>query len=123
MNDYRSPNYFAAWRRTFDLFGDATRMEYWSFVLVNLGIVLLLVLVLLASAPQQPTYAPEFSFSVVVYLALLIFVLATIIPGITVTIRRVRDATGSGWMTLLAFVPIIGGIIVLVITLLPTARR
>jgi len=43
-----------------------------------------------------------------------IFALATFIPYLAVTVRRLHDTDRSGWWLLLAFIPIIGGIILLV---------
>ena len=43
-----------------------------------------------------------------------IFTLATFIPYLAVTVRRLHDTDRSGWWLLLAFIPIIGGIILLV---------
>ena len=42
-----------------------------------------------------------------------IFALATIIPGIAVSIRRLHDKDKSGWWILIALVPLIGGILLI----------
>ncbi len=49
---------------------------------------------------------------------LFIYALAILIPGLAVTVRRLHDTGKSGWMILLGLIPIIGGIIVLVFTVL-----
>jgi uncharacterized membrane protein YhaH (DUF805 family) len=43
-----------------------------------------------------------------------IFVLAFLIPGIAVQVRRFHDQDKSGWFVLLGFIPYIGGIILFV---------
>lgn len=119
MNDYSSPNYFTAWRRAFDFLGDSTRTEYWSFTLINIVIGFALGLAFAFTGGQDDGGGISWVFA----LLGLVFFLAIIIPGISVTIRRVRDATGSGWWTLLALVPFVGGLIILIISLMPTSRR
>ena len=42
-----------------------------------------------------------------------------LVPTIAVTMRRLRDAGYSGWLVLLALIPWLGGLILLVFTLLP----
>lgn len=44
--------------------------------------------------------------------------LATIVPLIAVTVRRLHDCNQSGWLYLLALVPM-GGLVILVFALLP----
>ena len=44
----------------------------------------------------------------------IIYVLATFIPGLAVSVRRLHDIGKSGWYFLLILIPCIGGIILLV---------
>ncbi len=37
-----------------------------------------------------------------------------LIPGLAVSIRRLHDISKSGWWLLIAFVPLIGGIVLLI---------
>lgn len=46
----------------------------------------------------------------------LIWILATIVPAISVLIRRLHDTSRSGWWALIGFVPIAGAIVLLVFT-------
>jgi uncharacterized membrane protein YhaH (DUF805 family) len=55
-----------------------------------------------------------------------VFVLATFIPTLAVTVRRLHDTNRSGWWVLLEFVPIVGGLVLLVFMMLdsqPGANR
>ena len=106
-----------AWRRAFDFLGDSTRTEYWTFTLINIVIGLILGLGFAATGQDGD------GISLIFPLLGIVFFLAVIIPGLSVTIRRVRDATGSGLWFLLIFVPFVGGLIILVITLMPTSSR
>jgi len=80
--------------------GRASRAEFWWFVLANL--VVHFVLALLSQAADI--------FVVVEVL----YALAVIVPTIAVGIRRLHDTDRSGWLLLLAFIPIIGGIVLVV---------
>ena len=81
--------------------GRARRKEYWTFVLFNVifSIVALILDYLVGT--------------VVLFLAL--YALAVLIPGIAVLVRRLHDVGKSGWWYFISFVPIIGGIWLLVL--------
>ena len=49
-----------------------------------------------------------------------VWALATLIPQIAVTVRRLHDANLSGWLVLLRLLPSVGDIVVLVLTVLPS---
>ena len=129
LNQYRNPNYLTAWRRTFDLFGVSTRTEYWSFTLITLaiGLLALIALALVNASLSDNIYQESGSifewFMLIFGVVGVALLLIAIIPSFTVTIRRVRDATGSGWWVLLGLIPFVGGLIILVITLMPTSGR
>jgi len=76
--------------------GRARRKEFWMFVLCNLiiavGINILAIM------------APAFS------LLALLYSLAVLIPGLAVSVRRLHDIGKSGVWVLISFVPLIGGI-------------
>ena len=46
----------------------------------------------------------------------LVWILATIVPALAVLVRRLHDTGKSGWWVLLGFVPLAGGIVLLVFT-------
>ena len=46
----------------------------------------------------------------------LVWILVTIVPALAVLVRRLHDTGKSGWWALVGFVPIVGGIILLVFT-------
>jgi uncharacterized membrane protein YhaH (DUF805 family) len=43
-----------------------------------------------------------------------LYALAVLIPGLAVGVRRLHDIDKSGWWMLIAFIPLIGGIVLLV---------
>lgn len=44
----------------------------------------------------------------------LLYALATFLPGLAVAVRRLHDTDRSGWFLLVAFVPFVGGLILLI---------
>lgn len=48
----------------------------------------------------------------------LIWILVTIVPALAVLVRRLHDTGKSAWWVLIGFVPLIGGIVLLVFTVL-----
>ncbi|MDA8385146.1 MAG: DUF805 domain-containing protein [Actinomycetota bacterium] len=85
--------------------GRASRSEYWTFAAVLW--VTLAVLYLLGSAVHL--------FLILMYLLWL----AVLVPGLSLSIRRLHDTGKSGWLVLLGLIPFVGGIILLVFVLLP----
>ena len=47
-------------------------------------------------------------------IAMVLFSIFTIIPGIAVTFRRLHDTNRSGWFLLLFFIPVIGSLVLLI---------
>lgn len=52
-----------------------------------------------------------------------LFVLATLVPALAMTVRRVHDLGLSGWFCLLMLLPYVGGLITLVFSLLPSQKH
>ena len=94
--------------------GRASRSEYWWWALVN-GVVTLVLTggTLLSEGGSQSVVG------MLVSPVLILWALATIVPSLALTVRRLHDSNKSGWMYLLGLIPIVGGIIVLVFVILP----
>ena len=86
--------------------GRARRKEYWFFVLFNIIIGLALTFIDFSTG----LYDVESEIGLLSSL----YSLAVLVPGIAVTIRRLHDTSRTGWWFLIAFVPIIGVIVLLV---------
>ena len=86
----------------FSIFTNRTsRSEYWWFILFYTIFATI------------PTFVPNENVVVFGYIvSLLLF-----IPGIAVTVRRLHDINKSGWFILISLIPILGSIIVLVMTI------
>lgn len=81
-------------RRAFDFQGRSTRSEFWWFTLFQIIISLVILLIL-------PFLSPIFS-------------LLLLIPAIAVSIRRLHDINKPGWWLLLIFIPLVGGLVLLI---------
>ena len=88
--------------------GRARRKEYWFFVLFNIIIALALTFIDFSTG----LYDVESEVGLLGGL----YSLAVLVPSIAVTIRRLHDTDRTGWWFLIAFVPIIGVIVLLVFT-------
>ncbi len=86
--------------------GRAQRAEYWYFLLfyflISIGVTIL-DLRLGVSWMALPT---------------IIFTLAMAVPSLAVSARRLHDTDRSGWWVLIAFIPVIGTIVLLVLAAL-----
>jgi uncharacterized membrane protein YhaH (DUF805 family) len=98
-------------KRYADFSGRSRRKEYWMFFLLNL-IVAVVLNILLGGAILSGNDGG--ALGGVGALVIILYALATFIPGLAVTVRRFHDQEKSGWMVLLALVPLIGGLILIV---------
>lgn len=107
-------------RRYADFSGRSRRTEYWMFTLF------IVLVTLVAGAAMFVLGGLDESnpggLAIVPAVALGIFSLAIVIPSFAVQVRRFHDQDKTGWLVLLAFIPYIGGLIVLVLMCLPGTR-
>lgn len=83
----------------FDFNGRARRAEFWWFVLVN--VIIAIILNVIGS---------------ILHLGQLLgglYNLAVLLPSLGVGVRRLHDINRSGWWILIAFVPIVGIILLI----------
>lgn len=83
--------------------GRACRSEFWYWTLFVYGVSFGLIFLL-------PALGFGFQFTLIGN----IFGLVVLLPDIAVCIRRLHDLDKSGWWLLLAFVPLIGPIILII---------
>lgn len=94
--------YLKALRQYADFEGRARRKEYWMFSLFNLIFACLIIV----------------GTGLIGNLGIILFLLygvGTLIPSIAVSVRRLHDVGKSGWMNLVAFIPMVGSIWLLVL--------
>ena len=110
--------------------GRASRSEYWWFYLFTciIGWVSMMISVgmnysefsLLATDPNYADDPEAITAIMNIYTFPAIISLAIFLPSFGLLFRRLHDTGHSGWWWLLTFVPIIGGIVILVFTLQPS---
>jgi len=89
--------------------GRAPRSEYWYFSLFNfIAIMVGVVIDLLIGTAYIEN--GELQGGLVDGIMLLVFLL----PGISVSVRRLHDLNRSGWWIWIGLIPLIGGIVLLV---------
>ncbi len=93
--------------RKFAVFGGrARRKEYWYFFLFNIIISIILAAVDGATG--------NFDHEAGMGMLGGIYMLAALIPGIAVSVRRLHDTDRSGWFLLIGLIPIIGAVVLFV---------
>ncbi len=92
--------------------GRARRKEYWMFQLVNFIVLFPIMVVGIAGIVMQPR-TQRLVWVIPLFLIILVYSLATVVPSLAVSIRRLHDADLSGWWLLISLVPM-GGIVVFV---------
>lgn len=93
--------------------GRARRKEYWMFNLINAVIIIALYLIMINSISYYTRGLSNIGLLAAVLLV--IYVIATFIPSLAVTVRRLHDIDYSGWWYLISFIPF-GNFVLLVFT-------
>ena len=96
------------WQRSFDFKGVTSRRDYWMVVLTNFCIGF--VMGVLSSVPG------------VIYIYFLFNVLL-IVPYLSMMVRRLHDVGKSGWMILTGLIPLVGPVVLLVLSVLPSKEH
>ncbi|MGM0877452.1 MAG: DUF805 domain-containing protein [Bacillota bacterium] len=84
--------------------GRARRKEYWMFALFSVIISIVLSIIELA-IDIESIFSGLYS-------------LAILLPSLAVTVRRLHDIGRSGWWLLIGIIPVIGAIVLLVLSCL-----
>ena len=108
--------YMEAMRKYAVFTGRARRREYWMFQLINLAIITCFAFLLALLIPATVRNG-RITMLIVPIVVVIGYVLATIVPSLAVSVRRLHDTNLSGWWTLIALVPA-GGIVLFVFHLL-----
>ncbi|MES2780390.1 MAG: DUF805 domain-containing protein [Bacteroidota bacterium] len=99
--------YLQVLKKYADFNGRARRKEYWMFALFNF--IFIIVAMILDNVFGTTIGMVPYGLFYIVY------ALAVLIPCIAVAVRRLHDVGKSGWMFLIALIPIVGGIWLLVL--------
>jgi uncharacterized membrane protein YhaH (DUF805 family) len=130
----------SAYKNYANFLGTASRAEYWLFILYSVLVTAVFSLIaigiiifgslgaVLLGANQGSSAAVGGAGASLIFLFIVlgifgIWLLASIVPYISSTVRRVRDAGLSGLFVLVIFIPGIGNIILFILTLLPSRSK
>jgi uncharacterized membrane protein YhaH (DUF805 family) len=86
--------------------GNTRRKEFWMYVLFHIifGAVAVALDNILGISKSPDSAGPIYG----------VYILATLIPSISVTVRRLHDIGNSGWWIFLGFIPVVGSISLLI---------
>jgi uncharacterized membrane protein YhaH (DUF805 family) len=93
-------------KNTFNFSGRSTRTQYWLFELWMNGIIIAAVVIDILIGTDQIFDGAG--------LLTMIVSLGSIIPNLSITIRRIHDVGKSGWWIFVNAIPFIGGIFMLI---------
>lgn len=88
--------------------GRSQRSEYWYFLLFYF-----LIAMIISPAIEAILGIGHANGGIISWIAIMVLTL----PAISVTTRRLHDIGKSGWWQLIGFIPIIGGLILLIFVL------
>ena len=100
--------------------GRASRSEYWwvtlaTFIVMTVLMVVLSLIVLGAVAASNGSDTAVGVALASMYGIMALVSLATIVPSLSLGIRRLHDTNQSGWLYLVSFIPYVGSIILIVL--------
>lgn len=84
-----------------DFSGRARRQEFWMFFLFNLAALIVVAIIDGVIGTTPWLYA--------------LYAVATFLPNLALSVRRMHDLGKSGWWILIGIVPLIGGIWLIVL--------
>ena len=101
--------------------GRARRAEFWYFYLMQIIInfafmAFFFIFVAIGGAFSEPNsdLSPIAIVGFLFYGLIIIYSLATFLPHLAVTVRRLHDINKSGWYYFISFIPIVGTILLIV---------
>jgi uncharacterized membrane protein YhaH (DUF805 family) len=97
--------------------GRARRKEFWMFTLFHVLIILVITLINFLLKYITNDFEGKDLIVQIIGTVMGIYILAMLIPSLSLTVRRLHDVDKSGWMILISFIPIIGGIWLLILML------
>lgn len=101
--------------------GRASRSEYWWWALVSFIVGMIINIITSTGMTTTTSGAATVGPSAVVGIILaVVWGLATIVPSLALLARRLHDVNLSAWLILVVLVPFLGGLALLVMTILPS---
>lgn len=123
-----APLYGATFRQAIERFfkkyadftGRASRSEYWWWALTYAVVVVVLDILQVALGSIGSNGSGLGPLGIIMTILLVVWTLGTLVPYLALTWRRLHDANYPGPFFFLGFIPVVGWIILLIFTLLPS---
>ena len=100
------------WMRGLTFTGRASRSEYWWMVAIQAGVFL--------GSALTAAWTNSSATQTMAGLFLLIFVMASIVPTVALSVRRMHDAGSSGFLYLINLVPYLGPLVFMIMAAQPS---
>jgi uncharacterized membrane protein YhaH (DUF805 family) len=116
---YKQGEGFMEWallpyKRYAEFTGRSRRMEYWSYTLFNLILMIVIFVPALALAGDSANLS-DTTIGTITIVAFLVWIVANIIPNLALQVRRWHDLDQSGWFVLLfgvlGAIPVVGALV------------
>ena len=106
--------YTGAFLKYFQFQGRARRAEYWWFTLFNILVTMAISVVEVGTGltDLETSYGPLST----------LYLLALFFPTLALGVRRLHDTGRSGWWLLIAFIPLIGILVLLIFVCVDSQR-
>lgn len=91
--------------------GRASRKEYWLFVLATAIISVVIALIKISGLAIPFVNAHVIASMTILDVLFQVFIF---IPSLAIVVRRLHDIGKSGWFYLIAFIPIVGWILIII---------
>ena len=100
------------YRRYADFQGRSRRKEDWMFFLFSFLVSAVFegLLATIGGGRRHPNL-----IGILLSLLFGVFILGSAVPSLAVGVRRLHDTNRSGWFVLLGFIPLLGGIVLIVL--------
>ncbi len=105
--------YFGAFKKYAVFSGRASRSEYWYYLLFNILVSIALTFLDFVIIRNNLLVVGGLNVNVNILTGL--YALATLIPGLALSVRRMHDIGKSGWMLLVSLIPLVGFIWLIVL--------
>jgi uncharacterized membrane protein YhaH (DUF805 family) len=103
--------------------GRAHRAEFWSYALFWLMALALVMAVGLVFDGGLTDFRAAVETPAITLTLSVVFVLATLLPGLGLAVRRQHDIGLSGWYSLFVLIPSLGSLVLLAFSLIPSQKR
>jgi uncharacterized membrane protein YhaH (DUF805 family) len=110
--------YIGAWKKYAQFSGRARRTEFWYFQLFQMIVAIVLVIPMMVLIVLSTQNSRLLDVAMLSALPFCLFAFAGILPSLAIMVRRLHDTGRSGWWYFISFVPLVGGIVLLIFTLL-----